>query len=69
MKVLQTLGKIIPPPTYIQLPSLGVDVSDTSLKYIQFKSDLRSGTQLQLLYWGDIDIVEGALERDRKSVV
>lgn len=63
MKVLQTLGKIIPPPSYIQLPSVGVDVSDTSLKYIQFKSDNRSGTQLELLYWGDIDIVDGALER------
>jgi type IV pilus assembly protein PilM len=63
MKVLQTLGKIIPPPSYIQLPSAGVDVSDTSLKYVQFKSDNRSGTELQLLYWGDIDIPEGALER------
>lgn len=63
MKVLQTLGKIIPPPSYIELASAGVDVSDTSLKYIQFKSDNRSGTQLRLLYWGDIDIPEGALER------
>jgi len=63
MKVLQTLGKIIPPPAYIQLPSAGVDISDTSLKYIQFKSDSRSGTELQLLYWGDIDIPEGALQR------
>lgn len=63
MKVLQTLGKIIPPPVYMQLPSVGVDVSDTSLKYIQFKSDSKSGTQLRLLYWGDISIDEGALER------
>lgn len=63
MKVLQTLGKIIPPPSYIKLPSIGVDVSDTSLKYIQFKGDNRSGTELELVYWGDIDIVEGALER------
>jgi len=63
MKVLQTLGKIIPPPSYIRLPSAGVDVSDTSLKYIQFKSDNRSGTELELLYWGDIDIPEGALNR------
>lgn len=63
MKVLQTLGKIIPPPSYIQLPSAGVDVSDTSLKYIQFKRDTRSGAELQLLHWGDIDIVEGALQR------
>jgi type IV pilus assembly protein PilM len=63
MNVLQTLGKIIPPPSYIQLPSVGVDVSDTSLKYIQFKSDNRSGTELELLHWGDLEIAEGALER------
>lgn len=63
MNVLHALGKIIPPPSYIQLPSAGVDVSDTSLKYVQFKPDNRSGTKLELLYWGDIDIAEGALKR------
>ncbi|MFM2381445.1 MAG: type 4 fimbrial biosis protein PilM, type pilus assembly protein PilM [Candidatus Parcubacteria bacterium] len=63
MQVLQTLGKIIPPPAYIQLPSVGVDVSDTSLKYVEFKSDHKSGTELMLKRWGDIDIPEGALSR------
>ena len=63
MNVLETLGKIIPPPAYIQLPSIGVDVSDTSLKYIQFKGDTKSGTRLKLVHWGDIDIEKGALER------
>lgn len=63
MQVLQTLGKIIPPPAYIQLPSIGVDVSDTSLKYVDFKSDYQSGTKLFLHNWGDIEIPAGALER------
>lgn len=63
MSVLQTIGKIIPPPAYIQLPSIGVDVSDTSLKYIQFKRDYKSGTTLKLVHSGDIDIEGGALER------
>lgn len=63
MKVLQTLGKIIPPPAYMQLPSAGVDISDTSLKYIQFKSDNYSGTALELMHWGDIAIPQGALAR------
>lgn len=63
MKVLETIGKIIPPPAYMQLPSIGVDVSDTSLKYIQFKSDNQSGTRLKLAYWGDLDIEKGALDR------
>ncbi len=63
MNVLHTLGKIIPPPVYMQLPSVGVDVSDTSLKYIAFKNDSKSGTQLELEHWGDIEIPFGALDR------
>lgn len=63
MSVLQTVGKIIPPPSYIQLPSAGVDISDTSLKYVKLKPDNRSGTRLGLQYWGDVDIAEGALKR------
>jgi type IV pilus assembly protein PilM len=63
MNVLHTLGKIIPPPAYIQLPSVGVDVSDTSLKYITFKNDTKSGTELLLEHWGDIEIPVGALDR------
>ncbi len=63
MSVLATLGKIIPPPHYMQLPSAGVDISDSSLKYVQFQMDTRSGTQLELLHWGDIDIADGALKR------
>jgi Tfp pilus assembly PilM family ATPase len=63
MSVLETLTKIIPPPTYMQLPAVGVDVSDTSLKYIEFVPDSRSGTALTLTQWGDIEIPEGALSR------
>jgi type IV pilus assembly protein PilM len=40
-----------------------VDVSDTSLKYIDFKTDSKSGTELILTKWGDIDIPDGALSR------
>lgn len=63
MSVLSAIGKIIPPPSYIQLPSAGVDISDSSLKYIQFDHDKKSGRQLELKYWGDIDIADGALKR------
>ncbi|MFT7507786.1 MAG: type IV pilus assembly protein PilM [Acidimicrobiales bacterium] len=63
MSVLGTLSKIIPPPAHMRLPSAGVDISDTSLKYVQFQPDKRIGTQLQLQYWGDIDIADGVLNR------
>lgn len=63
MSVLSVLGNVIPPPRYITMPSIGVDISDTSLKYIQFKRDSHSGMNLQLQRWGDIDIKDGVLKR------
>lgn len=63
MSVLTTFGDILPPPSYLTMPSVGVDISDTSLKYVQFQADSRSGTTLKLRKWGDIDIPEGVLKR------
>lgn len=63
MSVLSVLGKVIPPPSYLTMPSVGVDISDTSLKYVQFGRDRRSGISLELLHWGDIDIDDGVLHR------
>lgn len=63
MSVLGTFTKLIPPPQYLMMPSVGVDISDTSLKYIQFKPDAHSGTRLELSYWGDIDIPDNVLHR------
>lgn len=53
---------MLPPPQYLMMPSAGVDISDTSLKYIQFRRDRKSGSKLQLKYWGDIDIQAGSLD-------
>jgi len=47
----------------MRMPALGVDVSDTSLKYINFKPDLTSGRSLHIDVWGDIVIPENALHR------
>jgi type IV pilus assembly protein PilM len=63
MKVLQALGALLPPPMYMQMPAIGVDISDTSLKFIEFQTDKKSGKELTLKNWGDIDIAEGALNR------
>lgn len=63
MSVLASVGKFLPPPSYIMMPSIGVDISDTSLKYIQFVRDKQSGTTLELKHWGDVDIPDGALYR------
>ncbi len=63
MSVLAAVTSVFPPPTFMRLPALGVDVSDTSLKYVGFTPDLTSGQKLQLTTWGDISIPEGALQR------
>lgn len=63
MAVLSAITRVLPPPTYMTLPSVGVDISDTSLKYIQFKRDPSHTKRLSLTGWGDIDIPEGTLAR------
>lgn len=63
MPVLETISTWLPPPNYLRLPSAGVDISDTSLKYVQFLPDRRLGQNLEIKYWGDIDIPDGVLNR------
>jgi type IV pilus assembly protein PilM len=63
MAVFSTLQKIFPPPKYITLPSIGVDISDTSLKYVAFEKIHAHDTNLTLSKWGDIDIPDGVVER------
>lgn len=63
MSVFSALNKIIPPPSFLSMPSVGVDISDTSMKYVAFKPSLRSGKSKILDQWGDIEIPKGVLER------
>lgn len=43
--------------------SAGVDISDSSLKYIKFHPDHTLGNKLSVSYWGDIDIPNGIVQR------
>lgn len=63
MSVLSVLADIIPPPSYITLPSIGVDISDTSLKYISFLPTLNHKKHRVLKHWGDIEIPANSLNR------
>ncbi len=45
------------------LPSVGLDISDTSLKYISFKPSLRPKAVKILDLWGDITIPDNVLQR------
>jgi type IV pilus assembly protein PilM len=63
MSVRSVLSAILPPPSYISLPSVGVDISDTSMKYVAFEPTLRHHRTRTLKAWGDIDIPANSLDR------
>ena len=58
--MLSKLARVFPPPSFMTMPNLGVDISDASLKYIQFKRD---GHQLALTQWGDVPIPPETVKR------
>lgn len=62
MSVLESLTHLFPPPTYLTMPSVGLDISDTSLKYISLGTRRRDGTR-ELKLWGDISIPSDVLHR------
>lgn len=53
---------VLPVPNYVRLPSVGADVSDSSLKYIQF-SPAYAEHSLVLEQWGDIAIPDQTVSR------
>ncbi len=63
MSVFYQLAKILPPPSFMSMPSVGVDISDTSMKYVSFRPSLRPDKFKLLDQWGDIDIPKDVLER------
>jgi len=61
--MLSALLRVIPPPAFMTMPCVGLDISDTSLKYVAFKPTLRNQHMRELTVWGDIDIPSGVLNR------
>lgn len=67
MNTRSLFEKIIPPPSYIMMESVGVDISDTSLKYVQFSCSGHVAPKNKLQAWGELDIPEGVLNRGQVS--
>lgn len=63
MSVLSFVEKVFPPPYLMSFPCVGVDISDTSLKYIQFDRVHAKDTDLTIKHWGDIEIPADVVER------
>ena len=61
--MLSVLSRILPPPAYLTMPYVGVDISDTSLKYVAFQPTHRSQKEHVLKQWGDIPIPNGIVSR------
>jgi len=66
---MSVLSKIIPPPTFLSMPCIGVDISDASLKYISFEPSTRANKPLKLKQWGDIAIPNGIVQRGQVNDV
>lgn len=63
MSVLSRIQHLFPAPQLMAFPCVGVDVSDTSLKYIAFECASASHRALTIRHWGDVDIPVGVVER------
>ncbi len=60
MQLFSTLSRAFPPPRFMTLPNAGVDISEASLKYIQFR---RTSRKLHLEQWGDLPIPDETVKR------
>lgn len=63
MFTLPNVSRFIAPPSFITLPAAGVDISDTSIKYITFTNPHDPGGELFLKNWGEIDLPENTFSR------
>lgn len=63
MQSVSFLRNIFPSPKYITLPNVGVDISDSSVKYVQFVREHANDANLTLEAWGEVAIPEGVVER------
>lgn len=57
------LSRLFPPPTYITMPAVGVDISDASLKYVSFAPSLRKHQERTITDWGEVAVPSGVVER------
>lgn len=66
----RSLLKVFPPPQFIRMAAVGVDINNFSLKYLKFRE---RHNMLALDAWGIEDLPEGAIEqgiiKDPKAVV
>lgn len=60
MSFVTSLSRVFPPPTYITMRAIGIDISDASIKYVLFTPP-EGGDDLELSLWGDVRLPEGVV--------
>lgn len=60
LKQPNTLLRAFPPPQYLCMPAVGIDISDYSTKYALFHS---KGEKIELASYGKLDIPAGVVEK------
>jgi type IV pilus assembly protein PilM len=63
MSALSFVQRVFPPPAFMSFNCVGVDISDTSLKFIEFERKRTHDTHLHLKHWGDLEIPSGVVDR------
>jgi type IV pilus assembly protein PilM len=64
---MSVLSRVLPPPTYLTMPCIGVDISDTSLKYMSFKPTAHIDRDRELKQWGSLSIPSDTVNRGAVS--
>ncbi len=63
MSVLSYLSLLVPTPASLLLPGFGVDISDTSLKYIELISKDHQRQRYTIGKWGEVAIPSGVVQQ------
>lgn len=58
--MLARLATLFPVPRFMTLPSVAVDISDTSIKYLELE---RRAGQFVIASWGEVPLAAGSIER------
>lgn len=61
MSLLEVANKWLPPPTSLRLPAIGIDIAESSVKYIGFKPNTANAFGFSLEHYGEVSIADGAM--------
>lgn len=63
MRILEAVNRWLPPPELLRVSGVGVDISESSIKYIGFKPSYRGLFALALSVYGEVPLGNGVLSK------